>query len=248
MTSSPLSRTASDKLTGDVKKLRIGYPKEYFEGIDPEVKQIVESAFSFYRKAGAEIKEVSVPALKSALPAYYIIACAEASSNLGRYDGIRYGYRATDYDDVNEMIMKTRSEGFGKEVKRRIMLGTYVLSAGYFDAYYKQALRVRESVSEAMRALFDSVDVLLTPVAPTTAFPLNYTAENMIETYMSDFCTVPVNIAGLPAVSLPAGNASSNLPVGMQLIGARFTEDVVLNAAYAFETEHPVNIDMGVRI
>lgn len=248
MTSSPLSRPASDKLTGDVKKLRIGYPKEYFEGIDPEVKRIVESAFAFYEKAGAEIKEVCVPILKSALPAYYIIACAEASSNLGRYDGIRYGYRATDYDDVNEMIMKTRSAGFGKEVKRRIMLGTYVLSAGYFDAYYKQALRVRESVSEAMRALFDSVDVLLTPVAPTTAFPLNYTAENMIETYMSDFCTVPVNIAGLPAVSLPAGNAKSGLPVGMQLIGARFTEDVVLNAAYAYETEHPVNIDMGVRI
>ncbi len=248
MTSSPLSSPVSDKLTGDVKKMRIGYPKEYFEGIDPEVKSIVESAFSFYEKAGATIKEVSVPALKSALPAYYIIACAEASSNLGRYDGIRYGIRASDYDDVNDMIMKTRSMGFGKEVKRRIMLGTYVLSAGYFDAYYKQALRVRESVSEAMRDLFASVDALLTPVAPTTAFPLNYTSENMIETYMSDFCTVPVNIAGLPAVSLPAGTAKSGLPVGMQIIGAKFREDVILNAALAYEADHPVKTDMGVRI
>ena len=248
MTSSPLSRSASDKLTGNVKNLRIGYLKEYFEGIDPEVKKIVESAFGFFEKEGAVIREVSLPALKEALPAYYIIACAEASSNLGRYDGIRYGYRATDYDSIDEMIKKTRSLGFGKEVKRRIMLGTYVLSAGYFDAYYKKALRVRGSVAAAMNELFGAVDVLIAPVSPTTAFPLNYTSENIIETYMADFCTVPVNIAGVPAVSIPAGESSSGLPVGMQLIGAKFTEDVILNAAYAFENSFPVKADMGVTI
>ncbi len=248
MTSSPLSRSASDKLTGNVKNLRIGYLKEYFEGIDPEVKKTVESAFGFYEKEGAVLKEVSLPALKEALPAYYIIACAEASSNLGRYDGIRYGYRATDYDSIDEMIKKTRSLGFGKEVKRRIMLGTYVLSAGYFDAYYKKALRVRESVAAAMNELFGAVDVLIAPVSPTTAFPLNYTSANIIETYMADFCTVPVNIAGVPAVSIPAGESSAGLPVGMQLIGAKFTEDVILNAAYAFENSFPVKTDMGVTI
>ena len=234
-TSSPLSSAAFERMDGDVKNLKIGFPKEYFEGIKPEVSDTLKAQFALFEKLGARIEEISVPWLKYALPAYYIIACAEASSNLGRYDGIRYGYRSTDYDDVNEMIMKTRSEGFGKEVKRRIMLGTYVLSAGYFDAYYKKALRVREQVSEAFRDAFEKVDVLLTPVAPTTAFPLNYTSENMIETYMSDFCTVPVNIAGLPAISVPAGYNGKGLPIGMQLIGAKFSEPTILNAAYAFE-------------
>ena len=235
-TSSALSVSAFEKLSGDVKNLKIGLPKEYFEGINPEIVNTVKSAAATYEKLGATLKEISVPSLKYALPAYYIIACAEASSNLGRYDGIRYGYRSRDYDDVNEMIMKTRSAGFGKEVKRRIMLGTYVLSAGYFDAYYKKALRVREQVSEAFRMAFDEVDLMLTPVAPTTAFPLNYTSENMIETYMSDYCTVPVNIAGLPAISLPAGTDEKGLPIGIQLIGAKFSEPLILNAAYAFES------------
>ena len=234
-TSSALSKPAFDKLDGNVKNLKIGFPKEYFEGINPEIVDALKQAFAQYEKMGAEIVELSVPWLKYALPAYYIIACAEASSNLGRYDGIRYGYRATDYDDVNEMIMKTRSQGFGKEVKRRIMLGTYVLSAGYFDAYYKKALRVREQVQESFRKAFESVDLMLTPVAPTTAFPLHYTSENMIETYMSDFCTVPVNIAGLPAISMPVAFDGKGLPIGMQLIGAKFSEAVVLNAAYAYE-------------
>lgn len=249
-TSSGGTEPVADKLDGNVKGLRIGVAEEYFEGISSETLSAVRKAIDFYAGAGAEIVKVSLPMLKDALPVYYIIACAEASSNLGRYDGIRYGYRAAHYDDVNDMVMRTRSEGFGREVKRRIMLGTYVLSSGYFDAYYKKALRLRESIVSAFADIFGKCDVLIAPVAPTTAFPLNYTADNMIETYMSDICTVPVNIAGLPAVSLPCGKDGKGLPVGMQIIGKKFDELTVLRAAEAFERAALVDVtlDMGVTI
>ena len=233
-----------------MKGLRIGIAEEYFDGISEDTLKAVRKAIDFYAEAGAEIVKVSLPMLKDALPVYYIIACAEASSNLGRYDGIRYGYRAAHYDDVNDMVMRTRSEGFGREVKRRIMLGTYVLSSGYFDAYYKKALRLRESIVTAFAGIFEKCDVLIAPVAPTTAFPLNYTADNMIETYMSDICTVPVNIAGLPAISLPCGKDGKGLPVGMQIIGKKFDELTVLRTAEAFERAALVDValDMGVTL
>lgn len=249
-TSSGGTEPTADKLDGNVKGLRIGIAEEYFEGISAETLNAVRKAVDFYVGAGAEIVKVSLPMLRDALPVYYIIACAEASSNLGRYDGIRYGYRAAHYDDVNDMVMRTRSEGFGREVKRRIMLGTYVLSSGYFDAYYKKALRLRESIVSAFADIFGKCDVLIAPVAPTTAFPLNYTADNMIETYMSDICTVPVNIAGLPAVSLPCGKDGKGLPIGMQIIGKKFDELTVLRAAEAFERAGSVDVtlDMGVTI
>ncbi len=249
-TSSGGTEPAADKLDGNVKGLRIGVAEEYFEGISEETLNAVLKAVDFYAGAGAEIVKVSLPMLRDALPVYYIIACAEASSNLGRYDGIRYGYRAAHYDDVNDMMMRTRSEGFGREVKRRIMLGTYVLSSGYFDAYYKKALRLRESIVTAFAGIFGKCDVLIAPVAPTTAFPLNYTADNMIETYMSDICTVPVNIAGLPAVSLPCGKDGKGLPIGMQIIGKKFDELTVLRVAEAFERAGSVDVtlDMGVTI
>ena len=249
-TSSGGTEPTADKLDGNVKGLRIGVAEEYFEGISSETLSAVRKAIDFYAGAGAEIVNVSLPMLRDALPVYYIIACAEASSNLGRYDGIRYGYRAAHYDDVNDMVMHTRSEGFGREVKRRIMLGTYVLSSGYFDAYYKKALRLRESIVTAFAGIFEKCDVLIAPVAPTTAFPLNYTADNMIETYMSDICTVPVNIAGLPAVSLPCGKDGKGLPIGMQIIGKKFDELTVLRAAEAFERAALVDVtlDVGVTI
>ena len=249
-TSSGGTEPTADKLDGNVKGLRIGIAEEYFDGISEDTLKAVRKAIDFYAEAGAEIVKVSLPMLKDALPVYYIIACAEASSNLGRYDGIRYGYRAAHYDDVNDMVMRTRSEGFGREVKRRIMLGTYVLSSGYFDAYYKKALRLRESIVTAFAGIFEKCDVLIAPVAPTTAFPLNYTADNMIETYMSDICTVPVNIAGLPAISLPCGKDGKGLPVGMQIIGKKFDELTVLRTAEAFERAALVDValDMGVTL
>ena len=238
MTSSPLSRTASDKLTGDVKKLRIGYPKEYFEGIDPEVKQIVESAFSFYRKAGAEIKEVSVPALKSALPAYYIIACAEASSNLGRYDGIRYTRRSARATDAVDIFAKSRGEGFGQEVKRRILFGAYVLSAGYYDAYYLRAQKLRTLIRNEFSRAFESADLLLAPTTPETAFPRGGRTADPLKMYLGDICTVPANLTGLPAVSLPCGFSAAGMPIGLQLIGKALDDGNVLAAAHAFETAH----------
>ena len=249
-TSSGGTEPTVDKLDGNVKGLRIGIAEEYFDGISADTLAGVRKAIDFYAGSGAEIVKVSLPMLKDALPVYYIIACAEASSNLGRYDGIRYGYRAARYDDVNDMIMRTRSEGFGREVKRRIMLGTYVLSSGYFDAYYKKALRLRESIVTAFTKIFAECDVLIAPVAPTTAFPVNYTADNMIETYMSDICTVPVNIAGLPAISVPCGKDGKNLPVGMQIIGKKFDELTVLRAAYAYERAGltDVSLDTGVTL
>ena len=188
-----------------------------------------------YESLGAEIVYFDLPSLKYALPVYYIIACAEASSNLGRYDGIRYGYKTPKYNDVNDMICKTRSEGFGKEVQRRILLGTYVLSAGYYDAYYKKAQNLRGAIVKAFKNAFECCDVMLAPTVPMTAFECGKAVSDPIETYLTDICTVPVNIAGLPAVSLPCGFNAKGMPIGMQLIGNSFCEDTILNAAYQYE-------------
>ncbi|MBQ5565670.1 MAG: Asp-tRNA(Asn)/Glu-tRNA(Gln) amidotransferase subunit GatA [Clostridia bacterium] len=224
-----------NSLKNDIKGMRIGIPREYLDGIKDEVRLAVENACEVYRSLGAEIVYFDLPALKYALPVYYILACAEASSNLGRYDGIRYGYRTESYKDVNEMICKTRSEGFGAEVKRRILLGTYVLSAGYYDAYYKKAQNLRGSIVNAFKNAFQNCDVILAPTVPMTAFEKGNAISDPIETYLTDICTVPVNIAGLPGVSVPCGFDGKGLPIGMQLIGNTFCESRILNAAWQFE-------------
>lgn len=226
----------------EVKGKRIGVAKEFFEGIEPSMKAQIEAAIACFEANGAEIVEISLPALKLALPVYYIIACAEASSNLGRYDGIRYGLRATGYETIDEMVTKTRTEGFGKEVQRRIMLGTYVLSSGYYDAYYKKACIIREQIRGEFAEVFRKCDALIAPNAPNTAFPLNYKGASSIEMYLSDICTVPINIAGVPSVSLPCGVDEAGLPVGMQIIGNLFDEETILKLAYFYEqhTTDPV--------
>ena len=184
---------------------------------------------------GAIVEECSLDVAEYALASYYIIACAEASSNLGRFDGIRYGYRAKDYKNLKELFVNSRSEAFGPEVKRRIILGTYVLSSGYYDAYYKKAQKVRTFVKREFDKNFEKYDVLLTPVAPTTAFGIGEKSNNPLEMYLADICTVSINIAGVPAISIPCGVDSEGMPIGMQLIGNRFDEETILNAAYTFE-------------
>ena len=227
----------AESLGRELKGLKIGVAKEYFEGLREDVRAAVEEAVAAYRALGAEIVEFRLPSLQYALPVYYILACAEASSNLGRYDGIRYGYKTAHYEDINDMICKTRSEGFGKEVQRRILLGTYVLSAGYYDAYYKKAQNLRGAIVSAFNEAFQSCDVILAPTVPMTAFEKGFTSQDPVETYQTDICTVPVNIAGLPAVSLPCGYDAAGLPIGMQLIGPRFGEAAILNAAYQYEQQ-----------
>lgn len=234
-TSSGARETTADKLQDSIKGLRIGIAREYFDGIRPDVKAALEDALKVYEELGAKLIYFDMPALKYALPVYYILACAEASSNLGRYDGIRYGYRADSYNGVHEMICKTRSEGFGAEVKRRILLGTYVLSSGYYDAYYKKAQNLRGTLVRAFSKAFEACDVMLAPTVPMTAFEHGFTAIDQVETYLTDICTVPINIAGLPAVSVPCGFDSKGLPIGMQLIGSAFCEHTVLRAAWQYE-------------
>jgi aspartyl-tRNA(Asn)/glutamyl-tRNA(Gln) amidotransferase subunit A len=223
------------QLTGDVKGLKIGVADEFFDGLNKDIKNAIDGAIAAYERAGAQIVRVKLPALKLALPVYYIIACAEASSNLGRYDGIRYGYRASGYTSVDEMVTKTRTEGFGKEVQKRIMLGTYVLSSGYFDAYYKKACLIRQKIIDQFDEVFKVCDVLFAPTAPNTAFPLGFTGKNPVEMYLSDICTVPVNIAGLPAISLPCGKDKDGMPIGLQIIGKKFDDQKVLNVGYFAE-------------
>lgn len=227
----------------DVKGLKIGIAKEYFDGINSEIKEAIDSAVKFYEDNGAEIIDISLPVLKQALPVYYIIACAEASSNLGRYDGIRYGYRPESFNDVEEMILKTRTEGFGDEVKRRIMLGTYVLSSGYYDAYYKKACLLRENLIADFDEIFNSCDILIAPTAPNTAFPLNYSGASPVDMYLSDIATVPINITGVPAISVPIKNDSNGLPIGMQIIGKKFSEKTILNAAYFYEKNAQIGVE-----
>lgn len=225
-------------LKNPIKGMKIGVPKEFFgEGINPEVKKSLENSIEEYKKLGAIVEECSLDVSESSLAAYYIIACAEASSNLGRFDGIRYGYRAKDYKNLKELFVKSRTEGFGKEVKRRIILGTYVLSSGYYDAFYKKAQKVRTYVKNKFDECFKKYDVLLTPVAPTTAFDIGSKTNNPLEMYLADICTVSINIASVPAISIPCGVDSNNMPIGMQLIGNRFQEEKILNAAYAIEQQ-----------
>ena len=225
-------------LKNPIKGMKIGVPKEFFgEGINPEVKKSLENSIEEYKKLGAIVEECSLDVSESSLAAYYIIACAEASSNLGRFDGIRYGYRAKDYKNLKELFVKSRTEGFGKEVKRRIILGTYVLSSGYYDAFYKKAQKVRTYVKNKFDECFKKYDVLLTPVAPTTAFDIGSKTNNPLEMYLADICTVSINIASVPAISIPCGVDSNNMPIGMQLIGNRLQEEKILNAAYAIEQQ-----------
>ena len=225
-------------LKGDVKGLKIGIPKQYYgEGINEEVKAKLQEAIETYKKLGATVEEFSLDIADYALATYYIIACAEASSNLGRFDGIRYGYRTKNYESLKDIYKNSRSEGFGPEVKRRIILGTYVLSSGYYDAYYKKAQQVRTLVKKEFDEAFKKYDVLLTPTSPTVAFEVGTKSSNPLEMYLADICTVPVNIAGLPGISVPCGVDSKGMPIGMQLIGNRFEEEKILNAAYTFEQE-----------
>jgi len=225
-------------LNQDVKGLKIGVPKEFFgEGINEEVKQSLYKAIEEYKNLGAEVEEISLDIAELSLATYYIISCAEASSNLGRYDGIRYGHRAKNYSSVKELFKNSRSEGFGEEVKRRIILGTYVLSSGYYDAYYKKAQQVRTLVTEKFNEAFEKYDVILTPTSPTTAFKIGEKETNPLEMYLSDICTVSVNIAGLPGISIPCGVDSQGLPIGMQLIGNRFDEETIIKAAHAYERQ-----------
>ena len=223
-------------LKNDVKGLKIGVPKEFFgEGINEEVKQSLENAIKKYKELGAEIEEFSLDIAQYALATYYIVACAEASSNLGRFDGIRYGYRTKEFKNLKELYRKSRSEGFGPEVKRRIILGTYVLSSGYYDAYYKKAQQVRTLVMNEFDKAFEKYDVILTPTSPTVAFDIGSKSDNPLEMYLADICTVSVNIAGLPGISIPCGVDKEGMPIGMQLIGNKFCEETILNAAYTFE-------------
>ena len=236
-TSEPIEKKDYTKaLKNDVKGLKIGVPKEFFgEGINEEVKKELTKAIETYKELGAEVEEFSLDVAKYALATYYIIACAEASSNLGRFDGIRYGYRTPEYSNLKEIYKKSRSEGFGPEVKRRIILGTYVLSSGYYDAYYKKAQQVRTLVSNEFSKAFEKYDVILTPTSPVTAFNIGEKSNNPLEMYLADICTVSINIAGVPAISIPCGVDSEGMPVGMQLIGNKFEEEKILNTAYTFE-------------
>ena len=229
-------------LKNDVKGLKIAVPKEFFgEGINAEVKENLERAIKTYKELGAEVTEVSLDIAEYALASYYIIACAEASSNLGRFDGVRYGHRAKEYSNVKELFRNSRTEGFGPEVKRRIILGTYVLSSGYYDAYYKKAQQVRTLVMNEFNKVFNNYDIILTPTSPTVAFDIGSKIADPLAMYLADICTVSVNIAGLPGISIPCGVDKEGMPVGMQLIGNRFAEETLLNTAYTFEQKIKFN-------
>ena len=220
-----------------LKGMKIGVPKQYLEsGIQTEIREAVENAIKVYEMLGAECEECSLPLSKFALPAYYLISSAEASSNLARFDGIKYGYRAEEYHGLTDLYEITRSEGFGEEVKRRIMLGTYALSSGYYDAYYKKAQQVRGLIKRDFAACFEKYDVLLTPTTPTTAYKFGEKSDP-VAMYMGDICTVAVNIAGLPAISIPAGLDKKGMPIGIQLIANSLDERKLLTAAFAYERE-----------
>ncbi len=215
--------------------LKIGLPKEYFsEGLDNNVASIVQAAIDEYRKLGAEIVDISLPNTRLSIPVYYVLAPAEASSNLSRYDGVRYGHRAKQYGDLMDMYCKTRAEGFGAEVKRRILIGTYVLSAGYYDAYYLQAQKIRRLIAQDFENAFKQCDVIMGPTAPSTAFKIGEKADDPISMYLQDIYTIAVNLAGLPGMSVPAG-FSNNLPVGLQIIGNYFDEARMLNVGHAYQ-------------
>ncbi|NLX70205.1 MAG: Asp-tRNA(Asn)/Glu-tRNA(Gln) amidotransferase subunit GatA [Clostridiales bacterium] len=223
-------------LINDVKGMKIGLPREFVDdGVDKDVRNAILNAVKVFADLGAECVEISIPVMEYVVPAYYIIALAEASSNLARYDGIKFGYRASEPEDILDFCMRTRSEGFGTEVKRRILLGTYVLSSGYYDAYYKKALKARAIITREFNKAFEKCDIIIGPVSPTTAYKIGEKINDPVQMYMEDIFTVPVNIAGLPAMSIPCGFDSKSLPIGLQLIGKRFDEPTIIRAAYTFE-------------
>ncbi len=226
----------TEALKDDVEGLKIGLPRDYFgEGLDPDVRKNVLAAAEMLKNKGAIVEEFDLGLVEYAIPAYYVIACAEASSNLERFDGVKYGYRTSEYTDLHNMYKKTRSEGFGPEVKRRIMLGSFVLSSGYYDAYYVKALRVKHLIKEAFDKAFEKYDVILGPVAPTTALKKGESLSDPLKMYLGDVYTVSVNLAGIPGISLPCGYDSDSLPVGLQLLGQAFDEKTIIRAAYSFE-------------
>lgn len=225
----------TEALKSDVKGMKFAVPKEYFNGLSNGVAKKIEDALKEYERLGAEIHEISIPVTDYALAAYYIISSAEASSNLARYDGVKYGFRAENYDDITDMYFKTRGEGFGDEVKRRIMLGTYALSSGYYDAYYKKALKVRTLIKKSFDEVFENYDAVISPVYPTTAFKIGEKTSDPVKMYTGDICTVSANIAGIPAISVPCGEDENNMPVGIQLMAKPFGEPTLLRAAYTLE-------------
>ncbi len=226
----------SDALVDDVSGMKIGIPRDYFgDGLDEEVKEAVLGAAGALKDAGASVEEFDLSLVEYAIPAYYVIACAEASSNLARFDGVKYGYRAARYDGLHDMYKKTRSEGFGTEAKRRIMLGSFVLSSGYYDAYYLKALKTKALIKKAFDDAFERYDVILGPAAPSTAPRLGESLSDPLKMYLGDIYTVSVNLAGLPAISLPCGTDKKGLPIGLQLIGDCFKEENIIRAAYAYE-------------
>lgn len=223
-------------LVDDVRGMKIGIPRDYFgDGLDPEVKAAVLGAAKKLEEKGAIVEEFDLSLVEYAIPAYYVIACAEASSNLARFDGVKYGYRTEQYDGLHNMYKKTRSEGFGAEAKRRIMLGSFVLSSGYYDAYYLKALRTKALIKQAFDKAFEKYDVILGPAAPTTAPKLGESLSDPLKMYLGDIYTISVNLAGLPGITLPCGTDQSGLPIGLQLIGDCFAEKKIIRAAYTYE-------------
>lgn len=223
-------------LVDDVKGMKIGIPRDYFgEGLDPQVKEAVLNAAKVLEAKGAIVEEFDLSLVEYAIPAYYVIASAEASSNLSRFDGVKYGYRTEEYEDLHNMYKKTRSEGFGPEVKRRIMLGSFVLSSGYYDAYYLKALRTKALIKKAFDKAFEKYDVILSPAAPTTAPKIGDSLSDPIKMYLGDIYTISVNLAGLPGISVPCGKDDKGLPIGVQLIGDCFQEKKIIQAGYTFE-------------
>jgi aspartyl-tRNA(Asn)/glutamyl-tRNA(Gln) amidotransferase subunit A len=237
--STSLERPAEDyarALEQPIAGLRIGLPREYFaEGVEPDVARAVDAAVAEFRRLGCEAVEVSLPNTRLSIPVYYVLAPAEASSNLARYDGVRYGYRAPEYADLVDMYQKTRAQGFGAEVRRRILIGTYVLSHGYYDAYYIKAQKLRRLIAEDFRAAFERCDLILGPTSPSTAFRLGEKTADPVQMYLSDIYTIAVNLAGLPGLSIPAGFDAKGLPVGLQIVGNYFDEARMLNAAHQFQ-------------
>ena len=226
----------TEALVEDVKGLKIGIPKDYFgEGLEPEVKEAILKAVDVLKEKGAIVEEFDLSLVEYAIPAYYVIASAEASSNLSRFDGVKYGYRTEEYNGLHNMYKKTRSEGFGEEVKRRIMLGSFVLSSGYYDAYYLKALRTKALIKKAFDEAFAKYDVIIGPAAPTTAPKLGDSLSDPIKMYLGDIYTISVNLAGLPGITVPCGKDSNGLPIGMQIIGDCFKEKTIIRAAYAYE-------------
>lgn len=221
----------------DVSGLRIGVPKEFLAGTDDEVKEAVLKAAEYYRSLGCKVVECSLPSLEYAVSAYYLISSAEAASNLSRFDGIKYGYRSGLGDDYNQLIKSSRREGFGSEVKRRIMLGNYALCSGYYDAYYNNARRIRTQIRKEYADIFSECDIILTPTAPTPAYRIGAQENDPVKMYQADICTVTVNIAGLPAVSTTCGYSSEGMPVGMSLIGRAFDEKTIIAACDRFESD-----------